>query len=554
MKIPSAEEYLQIVNKKVPGSLATLYNHRFILEEDGKIPLNKISRNTIVFKTEYHSRFYAVRFFLNDDEEFFRRYRQIQNYLTPKSLSWKVPFRFMDEEYYPAILMDWIDGLSFTEYLDLIIDDPSGVSKLQQELISLSRELERNGIGHGNLNMSHIRFVKQDQDYVLKLIDYDSMFIPSFEEKNSFSAGTAGFQHSMRLASDFSEKIDRFSFWVFLTALEGFKIDPSLWKNAKEIGFDKEEQILFTYRDFAFAEQSATFQTLHSYNSMALNFYCDKLISFCNATSLDQIDSPKLYEEKNADLLNKNQELIYKPQKASGEVFIKEPELSPITSSKKSIVSEETRSIKEQNQKNNGLIPAEQKIPKKENGELQIPVKRNRKKPVAAIIAIAVLVLSAAAYLAWNNQSKKTNTVTAAVSKPSPQIQQPIQKKEQTIFSSVNITQFLFQLYQSYNKRDLSSILSNYADSVSQYYDAGAMQKSKLNDVIKNLFIKPAHYECHPDLTTLQLNAMGDSCKLTISINETIKADKRSKTENYSSKIEYIIDTSFKIVAEKNMD
>jgi hypothetical protein len=554
MKIPSAEEYLQIIDKKVPGSLATLYNHRFLLEEDGKTYVNKISRNIIVFKTEYQGRYYAARFFLNEYDELFTRYHQIQNYLTPKSLSWKVPFRFMDEEYYPVILMDWIDGLSFTEYLDLIINDPFLISKLQKELISLSRDLERNGIGHGNLNMSHIRFVKQDQDYVLKLIDYDSMFIPSFEEKNSFSAGSAGFQHSMRLASDFSEKIDRFSFWVFLTALEGFKIDPPLWKNAKENGFDKEEQILFTYRDIAFAEQSTIFHTLRSYNSIALNFYCDKLMSFCNVISLDQVETPELYGEKNSDSLNIKQEPIYKPQKGSSEIFIKEPELTPIDTTPKKSIGVSQQTIRSENRKKQELTQPEQNIYKEDNKKFDIQVKRNRKKPVAAVIVIAVLLLSALAYVAWNNQSKKSNTEVATISKPTLQIQQPIQKKEETVFTSANITQFLFQLYQSYNKRDLSSILSNYADSLTQYYDAGAMQKNKLSDVIKNLFIKPAYYECHPDLTTLQFNTTRDSCKLTISINETIKADRRSKTENYSSKIEYVVDTSFKIRAEKNID
>jgi hypothetical protein len=554
MKLPSAEEYLQIIDKKVPGTLSTLYNHQFILNEDGKTYLNKTSRNIIVFKTENRSKFYAVRFFLNDDAELFRRYHQIQDYFTPKSLSWYVPFRFMDEEYYPAIVMDWIDSLSFTEYLDIIIDEPARISRLQQELISLSGDLEKNGVAHGNLNMKHIRFIKGGQEDVLKLIDYDSMFIPAFEEKDSFSSGTAGFQHPMRLASDFSETIDRFSFWVFLTALEAFKIDPSLWKNAREHGFNKEEQILFTYRDIVFPQQSATFQTLRRYNHPALNFYCDTLIGFCNSVSLGEIETPKLYQERNPDSVNKNHSNSKEPLEIRNEVSIKEkePTLVDVAAKKTVILIEKPITIKEENG-NSGLIARERIRKKEQDQEIYVPAKRNRKKPVAAIMLIAILVLSAVVYLAWNNRSKKTNTVLAT-SKQTPQLQRPSQKKEETVFTSANITQFLFQLYQSYNKRELSSILSNYADSVSQYYDAGAMQKNKLSDVLRNLFIKPVYYECHPDLTTLEFNPQTDSCKLTISINETIKADRRSKTENYSSKIEYILDTSFKIMAEKNIE
>ena len=227
MKLPSAEEYLQIVSKKTPGSLATLHNYRFLLKEDGKTLFCEESRHAIVFKAEYNSKVYAIRFFLHDDPELFRRYNQIQNYLAAKPFSWKVPVEFLEEEYYPVAKMDWVDGLSFTEYFDSIIRDPSLIGQLQSKLLSLSRNLEKNGIGHGNLNVKNIRFVKQGQDYVLKLIDYDSMYIPSFEGKDSLSSGTSSFQHPMRLASDFSETIDRFSFWVFITALEAFKTDAS---------------------------------------------------------------------------------------------------------------------------------------------------------------------------------------------------------------------------------------------------------------------------------------------------------------------------------------
>jgi hypothetical protein len=141
--------------------------------------------------------------------------------------------------------------------------------------------------------MKHIRFIKQGQEYILKLIDYDSMFLPSFKGEDSITTGMPGFQHPMRLASDFSETIDRFSFWIFLTALEAFKINPSLWQNAKQNGFNKEEQILFTYGDLALPRQSETFQLLKQNQNNALKFYTEKLIGFCNTSSLESIENLK---------------------------------------------------------------------------------------------------------------------------------------------------------------------------------------------------------------------------------------------------------------------
>jgi hypothetical protein len=79
------------------------------------------------------------------------------------------------------------------------------------------------------------------------------------------------------------------------------------------------------------------------------------------------------------------------------------------------------------------------------------------------------------------------------------------------------------------------------------------VSKYELTRLIKNLFINPVYYECQPDIRTLQFKTLGNICKLTVGVNETIQADKRSKKENYSSKIEYTVDSSFKILSEKNI-
>lgn len=558
MNLPSAEQYIQIVERKTPGSLATLHNHRFILKEPGK-PWYEKGTYAIVFKTENNSKYYAVRFFLDSEPEVFERYKQIKTYLDTKSVNWKVPFEFLDKEiyiggeYYPAVKMDWTESLSLSQYLDLIISDPSSISRLQLELVTLSQNLEKNGTGHGNLNMKHIRFVKQAHDYALKLIDYDSLFIPAFKGKDSISPGTAGFQHPMRLASDFSETIDRFSFWIFLTALEAFKTDPSLWKNARQNGFNKEEQVLFTYRDLAFPRQSASFQLLRNYNNKALNFYTEKLVAFCNSTSLNDVETPVIYEDKDFHSTKTKQESVYAPKEAGK---ITEPELMPVNIVSGKAVTHSEKAIHKTERlrkKENDLTNLKTKVQSPEDKELYIPAIKNKKKPIAAIVLIAVALLSVAAYFVWQNQTGKSGNENALSQQTTLQTQQQVPEHE-TVFTPANSTQFLFQLYQSYNKRDLQAILSNYADSLTQYYDAGAMTKAKLNTIINDLFIKPDYYECKPDLRTLQLNAKGNVCLLTIAINETIKKDRQSKTENYDSKIEYTVDTAFKILSEKNIE
>jgi len=378
------------------------------------------------------------------------------------------------------------------------------------------------------------------------------MFIPSFNGKDSISAGTAGFQHPMRLASDFSETIDRFSFWVFLTALEAFKKNPGLWKASKQTGFDKEEQILFTYRDLAFPQQSNAFQLLKQQRSEALNFYTNRLIAFCNLTSLVDIETPGLYGETQLHTSDTS-ESIYMPEVMT-DPLIEEVELTPleIAPEKPAVYSE--RSVQAREKKTKVVtrlkIPVEEEEPK-----LYVPNARRKKKPVLPIVIVAFLLLSLTVYFVRKEQAYTEGPAAFVAHEPvsEPKPKQQVAKQE-TAFTSANITQFLFQLYQSYNKRDLSSILSNYADHLTQYYDASGVTLNKLSGIINDLFIKPAYYECHPDLRTLQINPQGNVCTLTIEVNETIKKDKRSNTENYSSKIEYTISTSFKILSERNIE
>lgn len=554
MKLPSAEEYLQIIEKKPPASFAAFYRYQFLLRPDGKTCHYEKGRNAIVFKTQLNSNFYAIRFFLHDDPELFERYYQVQNFLNAKHLPWKVSFEFLDKEFYPALKSDWIDGLNFAQYLDSIIKDPALIGQLQSKLTDLSVSLEENGIGHGNLTPHHIWIFKKGQDYILKLIDYDSMFIPSFKGKNSLSVGTASFQHPLRLTSDFSETTDRFSFWIFLTALEAFKTEPFLWTNAMQNGYERPKKILFSFRDLAVPQQSETFQMLLSYDSEALKFYTHKLIEFCNAKSLASIEKPRLFGQKNIYSDRKNERAIINTGTDIDPLWQNktEPFLTAYISASPALTTveaKENQSLKKKDE----IIRTELKSKPALRQQVGFAGKNKKGRAIAIISVSGVLVFTSVYFAAQNHSAKLPAEILKAQQKPAiPPTEKRLQQP--TVFTSANITQFLFQLYQSYNKRDLSSILSNYADSLNQYYEAGSVTKDTLKNIIQNLFIKPAYYECKPDLRTLQFDANGNVCKLTIAITEIIKADKRSKTENYFSTIEYTVDKSFKILSEKNRE
>jgi hypothetical protein len=88
--------------------------------------------------------------------------------------------------------------------------------------------------------------------------------------------------------------MDRFSFWVILTALEALKFDKSLWLEVMQGGFNSLDNFLFTIHDFTNPNQSVLFNRLHGLNKTSLNFYLGTLKWLCNS-ELSVIPIPALY-------------------------------------------------------------------------------------------------------------------------------------------------------------------------------------------------------------------------------------------------------------------
>jgi polyphosphate kinase len=94
--------------------------------------------------------------------------------------------------------------------------------------------------------------------------------------------------------------------------------------------------------------------------------------------------------------------------------------------------------------------------------------------------------------------------------------------------------------------------MSNYSPVVNEYYDSKSLTKDSLTSIVKNLFIIPASYNCTPDFKTLIVQPQDQNCKVIITINEKLKSDNNSSTDNYTTTIEYLLDPSYKIISEKS--
>ncbi len=287
---PTIGEYNQLIQQKGGNAFSSLRGISLIPSRTVPIKVYLFGSGAFaaVFKGAINSSTYAIRCFLTAEDETINRYKTICNYLKNIQSSWKTDCEFLENEIfvngnsYPILKMEWLSGLLINQFVSNHISDNNVLSKLQKQLVAISNDLEKQKIGHGDLQCGNIIVTGSSSNFKIKLIDYDGMFVPDLAYKKAIEKGRTEFQHPKRTMNDFNPEMDRFSFWVMITALEALKIDKTLWREVMQGGFNTLDNFLFTIQDFLNPNQSALFNRLYKLNSSSLNFYLDKLKSFCN--------------------------------------------------------------------------------------------------------------------------------------------------------------------------------------------------------------------------------------------------------------------------------
>jgi len=299
---PTIGEYNQTIQNKGHRAFQSLTNLNFIPSRTFPIKIYSFGSGSyaVVFKASRNRSNYAIRCFLSTEEENINRYQAICSYLNSIDEKWKVSTTFYDKEIevnrklYPILAMEWIDGVLINQFVTENLYNSFVLSELQKQLVEISNNLESHNIGHGDLQCGNIIIQKNGNDFQIKLIDYDGMYIPHFNLLKSLENGRSEFQHPKRTESDFSSTIDRFSFWVMLTALEALKHDTTLWDEVMQGGFNTLDNFLFTIKDFLKPNQSALFHRLYRLNSSSLNFYLETLKWLCQ-NEISVIPPPALH-------------------------------------------------------------------------------------------------------------------------------------------------------------------------------------------------------------------------------------------------------------------
>lgn len=253
MNYPLISEYVEAV-RSAEYNFDMLTNLRPVLGEDGN-PLMTSGNFAVVFKMkdEESGKIYAVKCFLKDQPNRAESYKMIADELEYVSSTFIVHFRYLDkelfvdsnnsdEEEFPILMMDWMEGVTLDKYIRQNIDDQYALQMLAYQFSKLAMWIIPQPFAHGDIKPDNI-MVRNDGSLVL--IDYDGMYVPAMKGQKARELGSPDFRHPSRTEDDFDEHIDDFSLLSILVSLCVIANDSSLLDKYGAV-----DQLLFSENDY----------------------------------------------------------------------------------------------------------------------------------------------------------------------------------------------------------------------------------------------------------------------------------------------------------------
>ena len=248
---------------------------------EGWRPYARSGKFAVVYKLETKNGPRAVRCFYYPNTEHEERYRLFHEHLQALSLGCLTEFEYLpqgivlQEGTFPIVKMDWVEGETLDKRVESMVQqqDVHGLEKLSGVWRDAIVRLRNASIAHGD--MQHANILSRNGS--LCLVDYDGVFIPSFQGKNALEAGHRNYQHPGRFSSkSFGLHIDHFSAFVIYFSLLALAADPTLWKI-----FHQDESLILNEADFSKPNKSEIIKKLKRSGESQVRELVGKLEYIC---------------------------------------------------------------------------------------------------------------------------------------------------------------------------------------------------------------------------------------------------------------------------------
>jgi hypothetical protein len=206
---------------------------------------------------------YAVKCFLTEEPAQQDRYEAVADALGAIDHDAFVEFAYQPDgiqvggDAYPLLKMEWAEGTTLNRFVEAHLDQPDVLDRLADTWADLMTDLETMALAHGDLQHGNVLVETAGEAVRLRLVDYDTVYVPALEGRASTEVGHRNYQHPDRTDADFGPTLDRFAGLVIYTALRACAVRPELWMQ-----YDTGENLLFRDADFYTPEDSPLFDAL----------------------------------------------------------------------------------------------------------------------------------------------------------------------------------------------------------------------------------------------------------------------------------------------------
>ena len=264
MQYPLISEYVRAI-QDASSNLDKLA-HLVPVQDDHGEPYRSSGAFAVVFKMkdEQTGKCYALKCFTEEQEGRAEAYRQIADELEFANSAYITSVKYLDKEIFvdssceedefPVLLMDWIDGETMEDYIAENYQDNYAMAMLCYRFCKMVAWLRSQPFAHGDIKPDNI-MVRPDGSQTL--VDYDGMFVPAMKGQKSPTIGTKDFSHPLRTIDDFDETIDDFALASIALSLKAISLKPSLFDE-----YGAADRLLFTADDYCDLSKSKVMAAL----------------------------------------------------------------------------------------------------------------------------------------------------------------------------------------------------------------------------------------------------------------------------------------------------
>lgn len=275
--MPSISEILDSVS--VPSLIRDRVIKNGYFEKSGRGIIYYSGGFTVVLPVNVNGKRWAFRCWHTEMGNVRKRFQIISHYINNFDSTYFCKFFYCDSglvvdgKVYPTTRMDWVDGETINQYIINNASNKELLLSLADKFLKMIQYLHKYHIAHGDLQHGNIII---DATGEIKLVDYDSLFVPGLEGELDLITGKAEYQHPKRKqAKIISEKLDYFSELVIYLSIIAVAYNPSIIQK-----FSIDDSLLFQADDWIDFENRPIYEALKNIGIDDISILVDILADY----------------------------------------------------------------------------------------------------------------------------------------------------------------------------------------------------------------------------------------------------------------------------------